>query len=269
VRALAAAAVGVLALVLAGCGGDGKAGRMRAVDSYLNSVNTSQKDLSFQLGQVNQTYRGFSLKSDLTKETPKLREAERSIRRVRARLAALHPPPDALVLHRGLLRLFALDAALAHEVTQITVYLPVLARTLAQLAPEDARLRATLRSAKKSSEQSQAFLRYAAALTPVLARLDALKPPPVLAPTHEAQLTRLTTLRSLSVQLAAAMAQRDRARVNTLVARYRTVQGAGAQVALLRAQAAAIKAYDRRLYRIYGVQAEIMRERGRVERLLN
>ena len=149
------------------------------------------------------------------------------------------------------------------------MYLPALGRTLAALAPEDARLRQTMRSAKKASEQGLAFQRYAAALAPILVRLEALRPPSVLEPTHRAQLTRLATLRQLSIELATAMAQRDRTRVNTLVARYRAVQGAGARVALLRAQAAAIKAYDNRLFRIYGVQSAVLRERGRVERLLN
>ena len=263
-----AAALGVV-LVLAGCGDGGKAGRRSAVNAYLNSVNSTERDLSFQLGQINQAYRGFSLKGDTAKQTPKLLEAERAIRDVRSRLAALHPPADAAGLHRRLLHLFALDVAFAHEVTGISVYLPELARTLALLGPEDVRLRASMRNAKKASEQGQALARYAAALTPVLARLRALTPPEVLAPTHRAQLARLTTLRRLSLELGAAIAKRDRPRVNALVARYRAVQGAAARVALLQAQAAAIKAYDQRLFRISGAQSDLLRERGRVERLLN
>lgn len=267
-RALAAAGV-VVVLVLVGCGGSGKADRRRAVDAYLNSVNTSQKELSFQLGQINQAYRGFSLRGDLAKQTPRLGEAEQAIRLVRTRLAALRPPPDAEGLHGRLLHLFALDAAFAHEVTEISAYLPELARTLTLLRPEDVRLRASMRNAKQASDQGRALARYAAALAPVLVRLEALRPPQVLASTHKAQLARLTTLRELSLELGAAIARRDRARVNALVARYRTVQGAGAQAALLRAQATAIKAYDRRLFRISGAQADLLRERGRVERLLN
>ncbi len=255
--------------MLAGCGGGDKAGRLRAVDAYLNSVSSTQRTLSFELGQINQEYRGFSLKGDLAKRTPKLLEAERAIRDVRVHISALHPPPDAVGLHRRLLQLFALDAAFAHEVTEMSVYLPELARTLALLRPEDVRLRASMRNAKKASEQGQALARYAASLEPVLVRLRALRPPPVFVPTQQAQLARLTTLRGLSLELGAAIAQSDRNRVNALVTRYLTVQGAGAQVALMRAQAVAIKAYNRRLLRISDAQADLLRERGRIERMLN
>lgn len=251
------------ALVLGACG----EGARDRVERYIEQANVIQRRSEPAFKRANEAYVRFSQRRlDAAVAARDLASAERSIRSTRARIAALAPPAEAQRLHRRLLRVFDANAAMAAETTRLARYLPRAEQAVAPLAAISTRLRRRLAAASGPDDQGRALRSYESGLDRLIGRLRVLEPPPVLRPTHEAQLASLDSARDLARQLRQALADQDGRRVARLLLRFRTVDRAGRRGEALTARAT--RAYGRRYRALTTVVQDAQRERTRLERAL-
>ncbi len=218
-----------------------------------------------ELSRVNIAYRGFSTRKGLASLQPQLAAAEQTMRELRRRLARLQPPPLAAPIHRDLLRLFAADAGVAHELAGISRFLPAFERARAPAVTAGRRMRTGLERARTPAAQARVLDRYAAASAAAVRRLRRLRPPAVLAPTYRSELETVDTAASLASRLAAALRAGDRVRLPGLNARFQALAGGAIALSGANAEALAIRAYARRLQAIAALQARIERERLKLQ----
>lgn len=253
----------VAALVFGACGD----GRRDRVERYIDQANVIQQRSEPAFRRANAAYTRFSQRQLASVGAVRdLARAERAIRATRARLATLTPPPEAQPLHRRLLRVFDANAAMAAETTQFARYLPGAEQAVAPLDAINTRLRRRLAGASAPAARDRALRRYQADLDRMTGRLRVLEPPPVLEPTHEAQLARLQSARDLARQLRQALGDQDSRRVARLLLRFRGLNRPGSRGETLAARA--IRAYGRRYRELTAVAQDAQRERTRLERAL-
>jgi hypothetical protein len=261
-RALeAAAAVAAATLLLAGCGGDSRADR---VDAYFRDANAVQTELAGRLGAVNRAYAGFSNGKTTAAQQTAIAHAPELFAEMRRQLEAIDAPADAEPIHNDLLRLVGDARSLAVEMQATTVYVPAFRRAVAPVAPATGKLVAALRTAQSPQEQARAFRGYGGALARSVAALRKLDPPPALAPSHALQLSRFARTRAAVARLSRALDARDQQVLPQLVEQLR----GAAEQGDVRAQATAIRAYNRRVGAISQLTARIGRERLALERRL-
>ena len=259
----AAALLAVLALGLAGCGGGEGGERRDAVDAYFQDVNRVHRRFEPAFARANRTLQRYSRNGSATpREIRRLREAVSAMRAARSLLAGLEPPPDAARLHRDLLRLYDLDAALALELSQMAHYLPRVERALAPVRRASEQLRRELAAASTPGAQRAALAHYRDALEAVLLRLEFLAAPPVLHPWHEGQVARVRSARVTAGLLADGIRQEDRRTIDAALERFRALSSPNRSVG--RAQADAIRAFNRRLRSSHALIGRIERERQRI-----
>jgi hypothetical protein len=187
------------------------------------------------------------------------------MRRTRTSLAAVPAPPAASTLRALLLRLFDVDAELAHETTMLAHYQPAATAILKPLTSINRRLRSDLRAGRAAPAQARALGRYATSLAAVGRRLRRLTPPPVLLPTHRAELKRLDSTASLGKRLRTAIVKKDAKTVARLLLRFRNV---GTQNDAQGLAARAVRAYGRRYDFVGRVQSALQHERLRLDKAL-
>lgn len=251
------------AIALGACG---ESDRDR-VAAYVEQVNEVQRRAQPAFERASEMYRDYS-QSRLRPVTAtyEFGEAERAIRDARRRLGLLLAPAPAAVLHRRMLGVFDANAALARETTLLARYLPRAQEAVAPLPGISSRLRRRLASTSSPQRQSRALLDYAGGLSGMLLALRRLQPPPILASTHRAQITRLTSARTLSHRLRAALRERDARRVAELLLRFRRLNAARTRERVLSNRA--IRAYRERLRALTIAAQDAQRERNRLEREL-
>lgn len=236
--------------------------REERVNDYIADVNDVERQLSIELSRVNQAYRRFGGKTPLGTLIPQLRMAERTISRLRERVAELDPPSDAEGLHRALVRLLDADEQVAREVTAMAVYIQRLQRDAGPLESAATTLRTGLTKAKTSDEQIAAFAAYGRAVDTARARLATIEPPAALAPSHRAFLKRLEMTTSLVRRLRTAARNRDSATATYLIQRLRLV--ARPTPATRNAEIEAIKAYNERVKLVGERARDVAREQERI-----
>jgi len=256
-----ALAVVVLA---AGCGG----GQRSSVARYIKQVNAIELGLRGPLAQVASVNRQVLGHTDLAKLTPKLARSERTIATLRTRLAALTPPPAAVVLQRRLLTLVDAEAGLAHEVHQLAVFLPRYQTALRGLDPASARFRRSLGGAKTAGAEAQVLDRYRSDLSGPLARLRRLDPPPVLRPSYAAQVATLTRVSATAGALAQALREKRTAEARSLIQQLGAASVTGGSLAAQQAQISAVRSYDGRVRGINDLAARVRAEFARLQSTL-
>jgi hypothetical protein len=252
-------AAGLLAYVALG---EIRPSRKDKVNDYIVEVNDVQRQLASEISRVNQAYSKFGGKTPLRTLIPQLREAERTVTTLHARVAALDPPPDAERLHNAFLALLDEDLSAAREVTAMAVYLQRLQTEARPIEPAANALRKRLAKATSSDDQILAFATYARDIDAVRVEVAKLQPPAALAPSHEAFVKRLTTTSSLSRQLRAAADRRDAPTAAYLVQRLRLL--ARPTPATRRAEIDAIKAYNVRRGRVQELVRALGNEQRRI-----
>lgn len=251
-------AAGLLAYVALG---EIRPTRKDRVNDYIVQVNDLQRQLASEISRVNQAYSKFG-KTPLRTLIPELREAERTVTTLRARVAALDPPSDAARLHNAFLALLDEDLSAAREVTAMAVYLQQLQTEARPIEPAAATLRKRLSAATTSDVQVEAFASYARNIDAVRVQVATLQPPPVFAPSHQAFVKRLASTSSLSRQLRAAAQRGDAATASYLVQRLRLL--AQPTPATRGAEIAAVKAYNVRRRRVQELVVALGREQERI-----
>ena len=249
------------AALAGGCGGDDE----RAdVERYITEANGVQQRFAGDMRRANEAYRRFAEGELDDRSTDReLTAAEQALRRARARLERLDPPPAAAGMHRRLLRVYDANADFASETTRLGRYLPQARRVLRPIRDISERLRTRLRSADGPEAQASALGRYAQSVSGQFGRLRRLDPPPVLFATHQAQLARLDESNRLARRLQRATRRRDSQRVARLLLRFRRVTGQTGGRTLTRT---AVRAYNERYRRVVGTATALQREQQRLER---
>lgn len=259
-RAVAICAALAALLALAACGGTGA--RRHAVSAYIEKVNDIQKEMQRPLLNVTYTYRTYGRKgTPLTKSIVGLRAAVQTLVGLHARIAELDPPPDAKVLHSGLLLFSSRETAFAREVLGFAQYVPAFRLAIEPLAAINASFRAALASAKGPVRQAKVLERYLAALEPVVADVARLRPPPILTPLHKNQLASLVGVQHAAAALAQALRRQDTADLGALLRRFETASQSASTVRAQRAQIAAVRSYNKRLFEIRSIASRVEHDR--------
>jgi hypothetical protein len=256
----------LLVLVVSGCGSSAKSKRRDAVNEYLGRVETIQQRFAPSFTIANQTYRDFAKGKGGKKQLQRLRGAEVAIIAAREALQQLKPPPDARKLHRQLLQLYDLDAALGLEAITLQQFLPSVRQILKDLARVNNSYRTTLASTTTAGGQATALDSYSSAVGAVVKDFRRLAPPPALRPWQSAQVTRLQQIVDTGHTLATALRGGDRTAVPALIKRFRFLLSHQPNVS--QAQHDAVKAYDNRLIGISRLQGKIQAEHQRLQNLL-
>ncbi len=256
----------LLVLVVSGCGSSAKSKRRDAVNDYLGQVETIQQRFTPSFTIANQAYRDFAKGKGGKKQLLRLRGAEVAIIAARDALQQVNPPPDARKLHRQLLHLYNLDAALGLEALTLQQFLPSVRRVLKDLARVNNSYRKNLASTTTVGEQAAALDSYSNAVAGVVASFRGLAPPPALRPWQTAQVTRLQQIVDTGHLLAKGLRVGDRNAVPALIKRFRFLLSHQPNVS--QAQHDAVKAYDNRLIGINRLQGKIQEEHQRLQNLL-
>lgn len=252
-------AVGAATLASA-CGGDSE---RDDVERYIEAANGVQQRYAPRFSQASKAYAAFA-KGDLdaVRADVDLTAAEQSLRDARGRVAALDPPDVALPMHRGLLRVYEANADFAGESTKLGRYLPAARKAMKPLPGIGRRLRRRLQAADGPSAQAAAFRKYARGVFGTYSAMRRLDPPPVLLPTHRAQLSRLSQSNRLSDALAIAAGERDSKRVARLLLRFRRLAAQSTSTTLTED---ALKGYRERYRQVLATVGELRREQQRLQ----
>jgi hypothetical protein len=90
-------------------------------------VNETQRQFSTRYGSVNRAIREFELSGDAAAtQLPRLRNAARTMTRLRASIERVDAPPEAEGLRSRLLVFLRQQESLANELVQVALYLPKL-----------------------------------------------------------------------------------------------------------------------------------------------
>jgi hypothetical protein len=232
------------------------------VAAYIEEVNETQAASATRYGSVQAAYRDFQLApARMDEQLPRLEEAARALTSLRVRMERIPAPEDARVLRRRLIAFFEQQERVAHELVDVAEYLPHLGAAEPPVSRASNALRRELRNSSTPEAQEAALARYAAALAATAKTLDAVEPPALLAPAHDAYVKQLGSYSDAAAALKRAVASGDQDAVDRAVRRL----GAAAAPSSQRAQRDAIEAYNRRVERIRTLAAAVERERRRLE----
>jgi DNA-directed RNA polymerase subunit F len=237
------------------------------VSTYIEAVNTSERELAPDLRRVDLVYRKFKLDPKaLAEQQDDLVKAEQTIRRVRTKIAAVPAPEQAAELRRRLLRTIDLEAAFAHDLVEVAAALPRLASVNEKIPPASKRLSKSLKQAKKGSEQVAALTLYARQLRDVADEVEALDAPPLLEPSFAAESERLRTSATVISRLARAVSEGNAAEIDQL---NRYLAEVGKITGATKAERDAVLAYEKRLRAIATARAAAANELRRLDRKLS
>ena len=283
----AAVAVGV-AVAVTLLGRSSASPKHKAVAAYITEVDQIQQQMQVQLINTVSVYRAFANGAIPAKTlVPRLGQAERTLRRLQGRLAALPAPVPAKRLRRLLIQLIGSEVSTAHEVGQLAAFSPKfgvllgevrtagsgLARALAAVKPpqahvlhgtkkqvKEAQAQFAAAAAKAAGLQADAVDVYDAKLARIERDLRKLDPAPVVLPDYRIQLRTLEASRTAGSALARELRKTDRSRVAVLSRKFTLAARLAGSTGAQKAQIAAIKAYNKRVREIGTLQGAIKLE---------
>jgi hypothetical protein len=254
-------------LLLAGCGG-GSHARRDAVNAYFDRVEAAQLPVRRQATAISKAFGSFSTVKNSPKEQAALVHAHTVLAGVERRVSAVEPPVDAKRMHRDIVRLYSMQAAVAAELVQMSRFVPRYKQALVPLVPTHARLATELKTAKGWKPVAAAFRTYRLSLASVLAKLDGLAPPPTLEPSFAGQRAGIRRSIGLCASIEDALARHDQKATAAAIGRLATAAAEKTAVKAHNAQVAAASAYNARLAAISALQRKIGSERERLVRTL-
>ena len=262
-KRLAAVAVVV---VLAGCGNSHR--ERHEVADYVNSVNAIEVAMKAPLLDLAKTNAQFSTKK-IGRTQKRAAHSRVVLQRLRQRLAALRPPPEAKELHKRLLALVDAELGVAGEVEELAYFLPGLDRALAPVPKLQGALNATLKKQGRSrAGQAKALEAYATGLDAPIAALAALRPPPVSLPVRDGELATLRQLQASSAGIAAALRRHQDAKLVPLERKFAAAAASSNSLTAQKARIAAVVAYNRRVRRLTQLAVAVQREREKLAKNL-
>jgi hypothetical protein len=261
------AALLVLAVLAAGCGGDGGK-RGEAIASYFTEVNQVQAQMARPLLEVSKANRAFAQgKADPAKTRARLAHSEATFAKLRRKLSAIHPPPDGERMQKLLLELVDRQRELSGETLRMARFLPQFVTALQPVGPAGKDLRTALNGKGSADVKAAALELYAQRLGSVLAKLRPLDPPSSSRPTWQVQVRTLASVRTSVLALARALREKRSQDVATLLHRFDVAAAGSRSLAAQRLQIAAIRAYNQRVRGLDRVSRQIALERVRLQKL--
>jgi hypothetical protein len=250
----------LLALIATACGGQS---RHHVVAQYISRVNGVEAKLAQPLLEISRADRDFTKQHTPPADVAKrLRRSASRVDALRAKLAAISPPPEAKRMHALLLELAAREASLAREVASLATFLPALSKTLRPLAGAGVPLKSALASKGHPLAKAAALEAYADQITLVRTQLGRLHPPPVSAVVVRTQSATLGNVAVSARALARALREHRNKDVAVLLRRFNAAAIGNRTVAAQRAQIAAIRAYDNRIRALSRLAVRLRREEG-------
>jgi len=240
--------------------------RRDRVAQYIRDVNTAQVGSAREANTIALAYTRF--RGDPQHAAAQLRalaQAERAMRVVRTRVAAVRAPADARRLRSRLLRLLDLQVDFAGDVRLLGAYVPRVAQVDGRTSAASRRLSRALAGARGPARQARVFDDYAAAARSAADTLSRLRAPPEFDRSRRSQVARLRRLERLATQIAVALRTHRATGATALVRRF---AAANASPAVALDERRAVLAYDRRLRAIDSQRAVVQRELARLERSL-
>ncbi len=289
VAAIAAVAAAVIVTVAKG---HGASPEHKATANYIKSADTIQQQMRVELTKATNAYRNFAGGKVTAKLAPQLAQAEQTLRTLEQRLRALPAPAVATRLRRLLVRLATAEVSLADEVGRLAGFSPKfiallrsasaaggeLSKALGAVTPPSAH---TIKGTKKQVAAAQAKFRTEAAqaaaaqadaidaydakiakLSRALARLD---PPQVMRPAYSTQRRTLSATRKAGAALAQELRKKRRPEVAVYGRRFSIAARSATSVSAQKAEISAVKAYNKRVREIGGMQAAIQGEVARLQ----
>lgn len=254
-----------LAAALAGCGGDDGDDRREAVSAYIRGANTALQRSAAAFGEADRALRDFSLERSKAGESERdLESVLDTLGSVRAALAELRPPVEARKLHADTLELVDVQLELAGDLRGLAGHLPAAAGVLRDAEAARAMLQRALESSGTAAEQAAASRAYAAGVGRSLADLRALEPPEILADWHAGQLNVLRTSQTLAIDLADALEAENETEIRRVLSGFEKISQQATSAA--RAQALAVRAFNRRVEAQRALVTKIASEQRRLDR---
>jgi hypothetical protein len=263
--------VALASLLLAGCGGHTHA----ALSDYLHRVQTAEGGMAGQLQEVTSANQAFArAKKDDPQLARKLATAERTLRTLRERLAAVTAPPQAAHLRALLLELVDGEIGLAREVRQLAAFVPRYSVALRPLQPASAALKTKLAASAKGAAatkalngaKADALTAYAGTVGSVIETIRPLEPPPAWQPTYEQQFQSLSQLQASALALARAVRANNAQAIPALLHQFDAAAVSNQTVAAQEHEIAAVKAYNGRITRLVRLARAVEKERSRLEK---
>jgi hypothetical protein len=258
-------------LAATGCGGRSK---HKAVVDYITRVDQVEQGMTGPLQQVTRANQSFARKQTNPKAMVQLQSSERTMDRLRTRLAKITPPPEARHLHALLLRLVDREVALTHQMRLLSGFVGPYQTALGPMQAASAALKmqlaakATGTSATKALDERKAdeLTSFAHTVDGVIVKVRALSPPAVWKPAWSDQLVSLVQLRSSALALATAIHANDAASIAPLLERFDRAAVANQTIAAQKREIAAVKAYNGQLQGLVQLAKSIQLERARLQR---
>jgi hypothetical protein len=268
-----AAAVVAIALIVAVVVGlrphhtSAAASRRAIVAAYIVRVGRIQLGMRPQVRAVDTAYKSFAKapknSGAVSARVQQYRHAEKTLARLRNRLAAVKPPREARKLQTLLVSLANQNVGVAHAVTGLAAYLPRLSQEQAPMRQALLTLRARIARAKTAKEQGQVFLAYSVTTAGLAGRIAALPAPSFFVPARDAEASQLRRQSAIAAEIARDLQQKRLSEAQALVRRLSQVSS---ETAVARAQRAAAIAYDVRVAKILATTKKIEAERTRLEK---
>ena len=264
--------VAVAALLLStGCGGRSK---HKAVADYITRVDDVEQGMAGPLQQVTRVNQSFARSQTNPKVGVELKASERTMQRLRFRLAKLSPPPEARHLHALLLGLVDHEVTLTHQMRLLSAFVGRYQSALKPMQEASASLKkqlaakATGTAATKALDERKAdeLTSFAQTVDGVIGTVRALAPPAVWQPAWTDQLVSLRQLRSSALALAAGIHANDAAAIPTLLESFDRAAIANQTIAAQKREISAVKAYNAQLRQVVRLAAGVQRERTRLQR---
>lgn len=264
--------VAVAALLLAtGCGGSSK---HEAVADYITRVDDVEQGMAGPLQEVTRVNQSFARAQADPKVAVKLETSERTMERLRSRLAKLSPPAEAQHLHALLLRLVDREVALTQQMRLLSGFVGPYQSALKPMQAASATLKkelaakATGTAATKALDAHKAdeLVSFAQTVGGVIVTVRALSPPAVWKPAWSDQLVSLEQLRVSALALAAGIHANDAASIAKLLENFDRAAIANQTIAAQKREIAAVKAYSAQLQQLVQLAKSVQLERARLQR---
>lgn len=268
----------------------------KAVSDYIDTVNLLQNQMHIQLTKVSLAYRDLAAGSIRRKEAPaQLGAAAATLHRLDRRLIATPAPSQASKLRALVIKLVAQESALTLEVRELALFTPRFSVFLKRLRTISARFDAAMRAVPQpkraaihgtraqiaaaehayqaaqdaaAAAQAAAIDEYVAGVNGLLKVLGTSNPPPVVAPTFDAEVRSLHDVTVTGAQLSAELRTSKRAHLNERIRAFTLAGREAGSVAAQRAQIAAVRAYNRRSHAIGATASAVQDELSRLGRVL-
>ena len=289
---IAAVAAVAAAVIVTIANGHGVSPAHKATANYIKSADTIQQQMRVELTKATNAYRGFAGGKVTAKLAPQLAQAERTLRTLERRLRALPAPAVAARLRRLLLQLAAAEVSLADEVGRLAVFSPKfiallrsasaagkdLSAALGAVTPPSAHtIRGTKKqvaaaqakfrteAAKAAAAQADAIDAYDAKIAILARKLARLDPPEVMVPAFSTQRRTLAATQKAGAALAQELRKKTRPQVAVFGRRFSIAARSATSVSAQKAQISSVKAYNKRVRAIGGMQAAIQGELARLQ----